>query len=157
MVNPKTGFLTKMRIEIVHLLGVTHTHTHARARTHTYTHARIHACTVLIEFHSFYQVLTSDEESFNYNIWCKHTKHCFFDNKTLMLQQRGQKSLLWQLRRNTPKVRNTLARNISLAHLGLHARKSVFGNLRTTKGRPACASAQTGQRLCYSLFGKCHT
>ena len=37
--------------------------------------------------------------------------------------------------------------------LGLIARKSVFGGLRTTKVH---TNAQTDQRLCYSLIGKYH-
>ena len=32
--------------------------------------------------------------------------------------------------------------------------KSFIGGLRTDRRRPACASAQSDQRLSYSLFGK---
>ena len=46
---------------------------------------------------------------------------------------------------------------MSELYLGRDARKSVFGGLQTTKRRPACASAQSDQRLCYSFFEKYHT
>ena len=36
--------------------------------------------------------------------------------------------------------------------IGLDARKPVFGVCEKHRRRPACASAQTDQRLCYSLF-----
>ena len=32
-------------------------------------------------------------------------------------------------------------------------RKPVFGGLQNHRRRPACASAQSDQHLCYSLFG----
>ena len=35
-------------------------------------------------------------------------------------------------------------------------RKPVFGVCEQHRPRPACASAQTDQPLCYSLFGKYH-
>ena len=38
--------------------------------------------------------------------------------------------------------------SMSTGNIGLVARKPVLGGLRTTKGRPACASAQSDQRLC---------
>ena len=41
-------------------------------------------------------------------------------------------------------------------HLGLDARKPVFMSFGQHRRRPACASAQTDQHLCYSLFGKHH-
>ena len=34
--------------------------------------------------------------------------------------------------------------------------KPVFGVCEQQRPRPACASAQTDQHLCYSPFGKCH-
>ena len=37
---------------------------------------------------------------------------------------------------------------------GLVARKPSSGVCKTTKRRPACASTQSDQRLCYSLFRK---
>ena len=47
--------------------------------------------------------------------------------------------------------------------MGRDLRKPVFGGLRTTQAqirlrrrRPACASAQSDQRLCYSLIVKYH-
>ena len=43
-----------------------------------------------------------------------------------------------------------------MIHMGLEARNPVLGGLRTTNRRPACASVQSDQRLCYSLFGKHH-
>ena len=36
--------------------------------------------------------------------------------------------------------------------MGLNERKGVFGVWEQQRCRPACASAQTDQRLCYSLF-----
>ena len=47
-----------------------------------------------------------------------------------------------------------LLRTLILTHvfnLGLDARKPVFGGLGTTKHRPACAYAQSDQRLSDSL------
>ena len=41
-------------------------------------------------------------------------------------------------------------------YLGLEGRKPVFRGLQATKRRPACASAQTDQRICYLFFGKYH-
>ena len=38
--------------------------------------------------------------------------------------------------------------------LGLDARKSVLGVCEQQRCIPACASAQSDQRLCYSLSGK---
>ena len=38
--------------------------------------------------------------------------------------------------------------------VGLGARKPVFGMCEQQRRRPACASAQSDQRLCYSLSGK---
>ena len=43
-----------------------------------------------------------------------------------------------------------------MAHLGLDATKPVFGVCVQHRRRPACASAQSDQRLCYSLFGRNH-
>ena len=37
--------------------------------------------------------------------------------------------------------------------MGLDARKPVFGVCEQQRRIPACAYAQTDQRLCYSLFG----
>ena len=39
-------------------------------------------------------------------------------------------------------------------HLGRDARKPVFGVCEQKMHRPACASTQTDQRLCYLLFWK---
>ena len=41
-----------------------------------------------------------------------------------------------------------------LAHLGLEARKPNFAACEQQRRRPACASAQSDQRLSYSLYGK---
>ena len=41
-------------------------------------------------------------------------------------------------------------------YMGLEARKPVFGVCKQQRRRPACASAQSNQRLCYWLFGKYH-
>ena len=41
-------------------------------------------------------------------------------------------------------------------NMGLNARKPVFGVCEQHRCRPACASAQADQRLCYSLFEKYH-
>ena len=41
---------------------------------------------------------------------------------------------------------------MTLKHMGLDARKPVFGFSEQKRRRPACASAQTDQSLCYSLF-----
>ena len=38
--------------------------------------------------------------------------------------------------------------------MGLNARKPVFGVHKQQSRRPACSSAQSDQRLCYSHFGK---
>ena len=38
--------------------------------------------------------------------------------------------------------------------LGLDVRKPFFGGREQYRRRPACASAQSDQRLCYSLIGK---
>ena len=43
---------------------------------------------------------------------------------------------------------------ISISHLGLDARKPVFGGLRKQRRRPACAYAQSDLRLYYSLIEK---
>ena len=40
--------------------------------------------------------------------------------------------------------------------MGLDTRKPVFGVCEQKRRRPACASAQSGQRHCYSLIGKDH-
>ena len=37
--------------------------------------------------------------------------------------------------------------------MGLNARKHVFGVCEQQRRRPACTSAQSDQRLCYSLIG----
>ena len=42
--------------------------------------------------------------------------------------------------------------NIFFFYLGLVARNPVFGVCEQHRRRPACASAQSDQRLCYSLF-----
>ena len=47
-----------------------------------------------------------------------------------------------------------ISRNL-LPYMGFDAQKPVFEVLRTTKA-PACASAQSGQCLCYWLIGKNH-
>ena len=39
-------------------------------------------------------------------------------------------------------------------YMGLDARKHVFGICEQQRRKPACASAQSDQRLCYSLIGK---
>ena len=39
-------------------------------------------------------------------------------------------------------------------NLGLDVRKPVFRVCKPQRHRPACTSAQSGQPLCYSLFGK---
>ena len=44
---------------------------------------------------------------------------------------------------------------LQLMYMGLDMRKPVFGGLRTTKVQTS-TSAQTDQRLCYSLIGKPH-
>ena len=41
-------------------------------------------------------------------------------------------------------------------YIGLDVRKPVFSICEQQRRRPACASAQTDQRLCYSLIGKYH-
>ena len=46
--------------------------------------------------------------------------------------------------------------HIMHAYLGLDARKPVFMVCEQHRSRPACASAQSDQRLCCSLFGKKH-
>ena len=43
-----------------------------------------------------------------------------------------------------------------LSHLGLDARKPVFSVCKQQGRRPACASTQADQRLCFSLIGKYH-
>ena len=43
-----------------------------------------------------------------------------------------------------------------LWYLGLDARKPVFGICEQHRRRPACAPAQSDQRLCYSPFGTYH-
>ena len=43
-------------------------------------------------------------------------------------------------------------RNVDVSHKGLDARKPVFDGLEQQRRRPACASAQSEQRLCYSLI-----
>ena len=40
------------------------------------------------------------------------------------------------------------------SHIWASTQENLSGGLRTIKGRSACASAQTDQRLCYSLIGK---
>ena len=40
--------------------------------------------------------------------------------------------------------------------MGLDAKKPVFRVCEQQRRRPACASAQSDQRLCYSVFGKYH-
>ena len=40
--------------------------------------------------------------------------------------------------------------------MGRDARKPVVGVYEQQSRRPACASAQTDQRLCYAVFGKYH-
>ena len=44
----------------------------------------------------------------------------------------------------------------SLYNMGLNTRKPVFGVSEQQRRRPACWSAQSDQRLCYSLIGKYH-
>ena len=47
--------------------------------------------------------------------------------------------------------------NITILYLGLGARKPVFaGVCEQQRRRPACASSQSNQRLCYSRNGKYH-
>ena len=41
-------------------------------------------------------------------------------------------------------------------HMGLDARKPVFGGCQQHRCRPACPSAQSDQHLCFSVFGKYH-
>ena len=41
-------------------------------------------------------------------------------------------------------------------YMDIIVRKPVFGFCEQQRRRPACASAQTDQRLCYLCFGKCH-
>ena len=41
-------------------------------------------------------------------------------------------------------------------YMGRNTRKPVFGVCEQHRHRPACASAQSDQHLCYSLFGKYH-
>ena len=43
-----------------------------------------------------------------------------------------------------------------LDKMGLNTRKLSSGGLEQQRRRPACASAQSDQHLCYSLFGKYH-
>ena len=45
---------------------------------------------------------------------------------------------------------------LGLNNLGLDARKPVIGVCEQQRRRPACASAQSDQRLRYSLIGKYH-
>ena len=42
------------------------------------------------------------------------------------------------------------------SYMGLAARKPIFRVCEQHRGRPACASMQSDQRLCYSRFVKCH-
>ena len=42
----------------------------------------------------------------------------------------------------------------STNNVGLNGRKSDFVACEQKRGRPACASTQSDQRLCYSLYGK---
>ena len=59
-------------------------------------------------------------------------------------------------RKNAPCVTLDAAESHLRNEMGLDARKPVFGGCEQHWRRPACASAQSDQRLCYSLFGKCH-
>ena len=43
---------------------------------------------------------------------------------------------------------------LDIYNMGLDARKPVFGDLRTTQRRPACAFAQSDQRFFYSRIEK---
>ena len=45
---------------------------------------------------------------------------------------------------------------VNTAYLGLDARKPVFAVCNQKRRRPAWASAQSDQRLYYSLIGKCY-
>ena len=45
---------------------------------------------------------------------------------------------------------------VSQSYIGLIPTKAVFGVCEQQRRRPACASAQTDQRLCYSLTEKYH-
>ena len=48
-------------------------------------------------------------------------------------------------------VLNDHLKNIKCLFFGLDARKPVFGVCQKQRCRPACASAQTDQHLCFSL------
>ena len=50
----------------------------------------------------------------------------------------------------------TIHQHNASVYMGLDARKPVFGVCEQQRRRRACASLQTNQRICYSLFGKCH-
>ena len=41
-------------------------------------------------------------------------------------------------------------------YMGLDVRKPVFGALQTTKAQTSLCNAQSDQRLCYLVNGKCH-
>ena len=54
------------------------------------------------------------------------------------------------------KCSNPAERNVDVSHKGLDARKPSSMGCEQQRRRPASASAQSDQRLCYSLIGKYH-
>ena len=61
------------------------------------------------------------------------------ENHSLCLRTRQKRYLYWQF-----------------YYMGLDARKPVFRVCKQQKRKPACASVQSDQLLCYSLYGKYH-
>ena len=56
-----------------------------------------------------------------------------------------------------PEVKETKCQcALCVYEMGLGARKPVFGACKQQRHRPACASAQSDQRLCHSHIGKYH-
>ena len=64
--------------------------------------------------------------------------------------------VLWKRLMNKNKWVLHMTKSLIKSQMGLDARKSVFGVCEQQRRRPACASAQSDQRICYSLIGKYH-
>ena len=59
----------------------------------------------------------------------------FFNNKTLMLQQRGQKSLLWQLRKKYTKGKEHIGKKYFIGTLGPRRKKICLREFANNKGQ----------------------
>ena len=94
-------------------------------------------------------LLSTHNICFGWEIWKLVFRYSLL-TKVLMLCNLKNTMSLWPC----SPLKNIM--NNLRVEMGRDARKPVFGVVEQQRRRPACASAQTDQRLCYALFGKYH-